>query len=226
MKKTQLCLAILAAIVLATAAPAMAQVRLGPVVDINFANVSTDDPEFKDLASTYMRFGIGGVIEYPLNENLSFVAEPMILGKGSKGEMSEGGATAEGKVKLSYFEVPLLVKYTFGEKGRKKDDAIQPYVLAGPTIGFKTGAKATTSLSGTDMDADLSGTEDISDEVSGTDLGLALGGGVAKGFGSAKGFVEAQYVFGLKNIEKDSDTSTKNKGFQIRVGVTFPLGSK
>jgi hypothetical protein len=218
MKKVQLCLTILTAILLISAAPAMAQVRLGAVVDVNFADMSTDDAEFNENLKTYMRLGVGGVLEYGINEKLAFVTEPMLLGKGVKGEDSEGDTTASLKLKLSYFELPLLAKYSFGEK-----NAIRPYLLGGPTIGFKTGAKAV--MEGLDDEGGES-TEDISEDVKSTDLGFGFGGGVSMPVSSGRAFAEVQYVLGLVSVDKDDEDSAKNKGFQLRFGVTFPIGSK
>jgi hypothetical protein len=221
MKKIQVCVAIVAAVVLIGAAPATAQMRLGGVVDLNFASLTTDDSEFADYVGTLMRLGVGGVLEYGINDKLSFVTEPMLLGKGAKGDAAFEGYTLDVKVKLSYFELPLLAKYTLSDTGKA-----QPYLLAGPTIGFKTGAKVVAKVGGGEDGEDTSDTEDISEEVSGTDLGLAFGGGVSMPVASGRAFVEAQYVLGLANIDTSEESSTKNKGFQLRFGITFPIGKK
>jgi hypothetical protein len=212
---------VMALVAWALVSVAEAQTRLGGVAALNLAKQEGD---FEVLAGNSIkvlpRIGAGAVIEYAFDRQISFVSEPMCLGKGAKVAETVLGVTAEGEIALSYLEVPLFIKYSFGSRGAR------PYLLAGPTLGIKMNAKATLSLSGAGLSGSAS--EDISDDVKSTDLGLGLGGGIALpvGGGGTQAFVEAQYVLGLQSIETDSDVNTKNKGFQIRVGLTFPLGGK
>ena len=193
----------------ATAAPA-ADVRLGVLGAANFADIDLNDPELVDFIDfqTLNRWGAGGVLEIGLTENLSVVALPMYLGKGTKAE--ELGA--ELRFELTYFEVPVLLKYAFGSA-----DTFRPYVSAGPSLGFRDNAEVVLRALGQDE------TEDVSDQTKSTDFSLWFGAGLEIPAGGARVFVEGGYALGLTDIEEDSFTSAKNRGFQARAGVTFGI---
>ncbi len=207
------------------AGPGMAQIHLGLVGDLNLAQQSTDVALVKDYMKTLVRPGFGALVELAVDDNLSFVSEPMYLGKGAKASASVAGVEGSVKLKLAYIEVPLFVKYALGKSGPR------PYILAGPTIGFKTSAKAVGSISGLGDLLGISGGEaemDVSDRVKSSDFGLGVGGGVQLPLSSnsgARAFLEAQYVIGLENIDATGTETTKNKGFQIRAGVALPIGA-
>jgi hypothetical protein len=217
------------AAVLAAAVPVAAQVRVGGVFDVNFANASMNhamivgeatsyDEGFQVGAGTLIRFGIGGVLELRLKKRFSVVAEPMLLGKGARAtKEGSGGFSITVTEKLSYLELPVLAKYGLGRAA-----ALEPYLLAGPTVGFKTGAKGIFSSGVEGAKPDYEAPE----EVRSMDFGLAVGCGLSKPFGSLRAFAEAQYVFGLVDVDAYPPKSNKNKGLQIRVGATVPIGSK
>jgi hypothetical protein len=212
-------------IVLSGAVRTDAQVRVGGLVDLNLATVSTGAETFSGQLGTCARLGGGAVVEYRASRGLSVVLAPMLIGKGTKTTATNLGVTSKQTVKLTYLELPLLAKYSFG--GR---DALQPYILGGPTIGFKTGADAPYTYSRApgapdDVAAPLllygSG-----DEVKGMDLGFGVGAGVSRPAGSVHVFAEALYVVGLANVIDVPGASIKNMGLQLRLGVTVPIGSK
>ncbi len=71
------------------------------------------------------------------------------------------------------------------------------------------------------------GEQDEKDNTNTFDFGLGFGGGVRYPHNNKTFFAEARYVFGLTNVNKESDESTvKNRGLQVFVGVTFPVGTK
>jgi hypothetical protein len=56
---------------------------------------------------------------------------------------------------------------------------------------------------------------------------LNFGAGVSFPMGSNTLMLEAMYSLGLSDINDDPDdpdTKIKNKGIQIKAGITFPLG--
>jgi hypothetical protein len=119
-------------------APVFAQIRLGGVADLNLATLSTDTQEYSDVFESRTCLGAGAVVELELGRNFSLVVEPMLLGKGANFHLGEAVTVVSGSVNLTYVEVPLFAKYAFGQSG------FRPYVLAGPTVGFKAGAKLVT----------------------------------------------------------------------------------
>jgi len=147
-----------------------------------------------------------------VGETLALQLEPMFLQKGAKLKLSDQGFTLEAEIKVSYIEVPAMLKFAFGSGDTK------PYVMAGPTVGYLLSAKVKD-----DMEE-----QDIKDDVKNIDFGLAFGGGVSLPMGNNTFFVEGRYSFGLSDINDDSsdDTKIKTKGIQIMAGITFPLGGK
>jgi opacity protein-like surface antigen len=186
--------------------PVGAQHRIGLTGGLNLANVSTDPaPEGFDLTNR-TGFGVGGVLDLRLAENVALHLEPMYLQKGTKFEVN-GEELA--KIKADYIEVPALVKIAFGTTQTK------PYIMAGPSIGFLLSAKVDD--------------EDIKEFVKSTDFGLGFGAGVSLPAGNNAFFIEGRYNLGLSNINDDPDdteTKIKTKGIQFMAGITFPLGAQ
>ena len=192
--------------------PASAQVNLGVLGGLNLANIDVDPDQDMDW-ETRTVFGFGGVLDYNMNDFITFRLEPMYLLKGTKVE--EGGYKSE--FKLAFLEVPVMFKYAFGT------GEIKPYVMAGPTIGFLMSSKVEMSYGGESAE------EDWKDETTSIEFGLGFGAGVSMPMGNNSIFVEARYALGLTNLNDDPDdteTDIKSKGIQIFVGITFPVGSK
>ncbi len=190
--------------------PATAQVNFGVIGGLNLANLSVDPDAGVDI-SNRTAFGIGGILSFGVGETLALQLEPMFLQKGAKLKLSDLGFTLEAEIKVSYIEVPAMLKFAFGSGDTK------PYVMAGPTVGYLLSAKVKD-----DMEE-----QDIKDDVKNIDFGLAFGGGVSLPMGNNTLFVEARYSLGLSDINDDPDdpdTSIKTKGIQIMAGITFPLG--
>ena len=195
---------------LITVLPANAQVNFGVIGGLNLANLSVDPDDGVDL-SNRTAFGIGGILSFGVGETLALQLEPMFLQKGAKLKLSDLGFTLEAEIKVSYIEVPAMLKFAFGSGDTK------PYVMAGPTVGYLLSAKVKD-----DMEE-----QDIKDDVKNIDFGLAFGGGVSLPMGNNTLFVEARYSLGLSDLNDDPDdpdTSIKTKGIQIMAGITFPLG--
>jgi opacity protein-like surface antigen len=195
-------LALMAALVVFTAAPSFAQVNFSAGVKggVNFAKLSFD-PEQDDCCDTRTGF-IGGLfVVAPINETIAIQPEFLYSMQGAKFE-DDG---FEGEIKADYFQVPILVRADFATGG-----GVRPFVLFGPTIGFNVKAKQEF---GDDED-------DIKDDVKNVDVGFAIGGGLQ--FGAAS--VEARYTHGLTNASDDSedeDFKAHHRVFSVLVGFRF-----
>lgn len=197
----------LAALLALFATPLEAQWEVGGLVGINLASISVDPEPSSEDYSSRIGFGIGAVLDRELSDRIDLHAEPMFLQKGSV--IKEGGD--EATQKLSYLEVPIMFRYRF-----PGDGSAQPYVMAGPNIGFLLSAKYDFK-DGEEFDA--------KDETAGVDFGVGIGGGAMLPRGDKTFFAEARYVLGLKNINTESDeSSVKNRGLQVLVGATIPVG--
>jgi len=193
--------------------------------DMHFPNQDADDQEI----STRLGFGIGAVLDIRISEKIFARIEPMYLQKGGKVEEgSDPVNQPEGQINLSYIEIPLLIQYTFGNR-------IKPYLIAGPTLGYNLTSEIEFDLTGLKFKGDLK-------EVTETfDLGLTFGGGVQMLVGFGIIFLEGRYSYGLLNQRKSGtvtvssnglefeldadkeDDKYTNRGFQLLVGVLFPL---
>ena len=197
---------------LALAAPVGAESSIGVVGGVNLATFHETPAEEGVTFATRSLFEAGAVVDIGLGRRLSLRLEPMFLAKGSNINLDFFGKTDTASLRLSYVELPVLLSLSLGS------GSVRPYVLAGPTVGYLTGAKATDQ---TENDKDV-----LSMFVR-TDLGVSFGGGLRFPADKAQVFVEVRYSLGLKNVAKDSgDVIVKNRGVQVAAGVTFPFGRR
>jgi hypothetical protein len=189
--------------------PVKAQLTVGGFIDLNIATFNVNPGGTGEDYSSYLGFGLGGIAAYEIANGLAIQGEPMILQKG--GKITEGEESIT--LKVLYFDIPLLLSY----KLPLNSETVLPYVMAGPNLGFRASAK---------INYPDGSKEDAGDEFSGIDLGLGLGGGVEVPYDNLIFFGETRYVFGLNNINKESDegeSKVMNRGLQIILGVKVPL---
>lgn len=100
-----------AGLVVASPSAAQAPISMGPLVGLNFADISGDDfaDEFGDTNSR-LGFAIGGFAEFGLSDLVSLRPELVYTQKGT--EVEAGGV--EAKVKLDNVQLPVLAKLMFG----------------------------------------------------------------------------------------------------------------
>lgn len=185
-----------------TVQPSIAQdnaLEFGVKAGLNFANFSWDIPEGPFETVSVNKFGVSGIVLYPLSELLDVQVELMYLQKGAKFE--------ETKWNFDYLSIPVLVRFDFSS-----EDA-STYVVAGPEIGFLLNAKFENS--GTE--------EDIKDEVKSIDLGINVGAGISMNMDSTPVFWEVRYSLVLSNWIDDPNVedSAKNRGVQLLIGMMF-----
>ena len=168
---------------------------------INLANVAGDSVEMNE---TKLCFGGGGFVEFPVAPLISVQPQLLYMMKG----MKWGGDTDSG-VRLSYIEIPVLVKVNIPMAG-----PFNPNLFVGPYLGLNTGAEA--YIEGVD--------EDIKDQIKSTDYGLVLGGGFDYALATGKLTFDARYSMGLTSIDDtDDDDDVKNTGIMFMVGYGFSL---
>lgn len=200
---------------------AFSQSKVGVVGGLNFSDLKT-------ATSTKTRtfIGVGGLFEYAFNDNFSIQTEPMFLMKGAKN--IEGGGDPDIIGKLSFIEVPIFLKYTFGE-------TIKPYFIAGPSFGFLLSSNLEAEMGGVKIESN------IKENTQKLDLGLGLGAGFEIPLNVLSVFVEGRYTVGLVNLQKGgkfevkgggmtfTDTFDKEehrfktRGIQIFVGMKLPI---
>ena len=156
------------------------------------------------------------------------------------------------KIKLSYLEAHLMLKYEFIGGGSGL------YVEAGPYYAIGIGSKGTSTLVNgegkvssnkelTNIDGSL--TENYTDLVASytdiyrlnfqpfkgykpdhiykkSDLGIAVGAGLYRELGAGRMYFDARILMGLQNINNRANTSSTIKGRSLQLSATylFPLG--
>ena len=195
-------------LVLAHAAAASAQGRpaaVGVKAGVNLADLNF---EAEDISLSFdSRTGfVGGLfVVWPADSRVALQAEGLFSQKGAK--VSEEGAS--GKVKLDYFDVPVLARFSSPVSGGTSFN-----VFAGPSFGFKLSAKTKGGFDGEEEES-----MDIDDEIEGFDIGFVAGAGLEFG----RFVLDGRYTWGLTDIDKDKtdEVKIKNRVFSIMAGIRF-----
>ncbi len=229
MKRIAFLVAALAALMV-MALPAHAQkYYVGIIGGLNNADFNLEDYGIDRDVSPRSLFGIGGVFGLSLSKYFSIQLEPMYLQKG--GVVTDN--TPPLFLKSSYLELPVFLKVIPVVVNKK----LHAYLLAGPTVGLLLSSEMKGESGGLAFRGDV---KDIQRKI---ELGLALGGGISLILGKGSLFVEARYTFGLTDSNKGgtlefrsgsivateeirADDRMSNKGFQLLVGFTLPIGNR
>jgi len=189
--------------------------------DVEIANEGAD-------VSNRTDFGIGGIIDWSMNQTFSIRLEPMYLQKGLGKTEIDIQPGVEWYFKSAYLELPVFVKAEFGND-------IKPYILIGPSFGLLLSSEVIAEISGLTFKGD---SKSASEKL---DISVVLGGGINYPLDKFTIFLEGRYSHGLTNIIKDGQVelssgnvtqavdwtkktdSVKYRGIQIMGGVTFPL---
>ena len=169
---------------------------------LNVSNVSTIDNE--DSASSKIGFNVGAYGEYYFSERWSLRANLNYDQKGwSDGFFTDDTQSITTDYALNYLTVPVLANWHFAKKRNW-------YLNGGLYAGFLLNAKITE----TDFD--------VSDAISSTDFGVALGIGVKIPVGDHKIFIEYGAQSGFTDIfEQNSGEAIRNGRSSLNVGFTF-----
>lgn len=189
--------------VFAAATTESAQNRAGPIAGAGLADMRVRNAKDGDAAMRAY-YGVGGIVDIALNKRVALVLSPMVVTKGA-GLRIDGNGTET--LKLTYVDLPVLLRRNLG------GDAVRPYVLAGPSVGFLIKGR----LSSDEREAD------VKKEYKRTDAGFSLGGGMDIPMDGARLLLEGRYTFGLINIRDGGVFDVKNRTLSVLVSVTFPM---
>jgi hypothetical protein len=185
---------------------------IGFKMGASFSNVSID-PDDEDT-STLTAFTGGGFVRFPMGP-IYLQPELMYITKGFKVE--DPDSDAEGKFKLSYIEIPVLLVLPLMQGG-----SFSPYILGGPAFAFEASCKVSFEGGGVSGEADCDeGGEDLDRKKFDVGAMFGLGFGFPAGPGSI--LVEGRYNFGLMNLSEVDDTSFKHRSGAVLVGYSIPL---
>ena len=206
------------------------------------ASPAEDEYGMKTELSSGTGFALGAGYNYALGNigkgSLSVQPELYFIQKGFQadisGEVYDGEAiydfTAEQKLKINYFEIPLLAKIEFGSPTAKFA------FLAGPSLGFGIGGKVKGTVTYDDgystTQKDIKGDIKFGDAPANQeeeenfdyyfdnrmDFGIQLGAGVTL---YEKVIIEFRYGLGLTDLSDDADSA--NRTLQFSVGVPIRI---
>jgi len=119
-----------------------------------------------------------------------------------------------GSLALDYVEIPVLAKLQVPVAG-----PITPTVFAGPVVNVNVNAEFDEPRLDTDP-------RDISDFVSGTEIGGHVGAGLDIEAGVVLLMLDARYTRGLTGVFdedeiNDAASDIKNEGFRVSLGIGF-----
>jgi Outer membrane protein beta-barrel domain len=227
--------------VLAVAVPGYAQPAWGVIGGFNSATLSDFDDAIReddDVVNAGRRTGFKAGVFFTIPVATALSVQPAVVytQAGATVDVPEqDGFGLDATVKIDYVTVPIPIRYDFGSGG------IKPFVFVGPYMAFKTSAKTNWDFridpSFIDTPAEREDVEEFLQEVFGvgidggdadledvssTDFGIVIGGGVQLG---AIG-IGADFSMGFKNVFTDDadvnqDASVKNKMFSVFVSFGF-----
>ena len=190
--------------------------ELGIHAGVNVAGT----PTFSTIASE-ARNGIilGGSASFEISPPFRLQVEAQYVQRGIEFTNSSVTGAPTDIYQLNYLEVPVNIRMGFGSRFRV-------YGLAGTNIG--TLLSATRQINHTDG---ASEEFDEKEEISSTNIGLELGGGMSYGITSKMAVVaDARYTFGLNEVQQNQQPESllnrsawKARDFKITTGLLFRL---
>lgn len=211
MKRTITVLALAAlAVTLGLPRPAAADVQFGLKVGGNLANLTGADADaITDTLKTKVGF-VGGVfLALNLGKAVTVQSEILYTMKGASYEFVDLDETYSGKLYGDYIEIPLLLKIKFPLGG------VQPFVFAGPSVGFKLGEKIT-------MEGETIELPEGESFFENNDYGAIFGAGLGLG---RKLHLDVRYSLGLQKViamaEGDEALDVKSGVWAATLGFAF-----
>lgn len=191
-----------------------ANAQIGFRLGANLANASVADAEDAEFK---MRPGFSAGVFYQIQSgSLTIQPELNFAQQGTKFSLDFLGSQVETTFTMNYIQVPILVKYGFGDM-----EKLNFFVQAGPYLGLGIGkAKAESCVDGGDCETEETEYGSDDDQIKNPDFGAQFGAGVNINKNIS---VDVRYVLGLANLVNggDADNSWKNNAINIGVGYKF-----
>jgi hypothetical protein len=193
---------------LALPQPAAAGVQFGIKLGGNMAKVTgADVDDFEGTLKSKVGFTGGIFLAFHLGRVVSIQWEALYTMKGASFDYTDLEDTYTEKLFGNYIEIPLLLKLTIPTPG------IQPFVFAGPSVGFKLSEKLTVEGEDIPLEEKL---------LKNNDYGAIFGAGLNLG----KSFMlDVRYSLGLQKvidtIEGETPVDVKNGVWSATIGIAF-----
>jgi hypothetical protein len=193
---------------------AAAQVKMGILIGVNSASLTIPEAllpvEDLDLTvSVGRRVGliVGGFVDIPAGKALAIEVGGLFSQKGSSTTISiPGVVSGTSDTRITYVDIPITANVGVAQFSWGK-----VHLVAGPSIGVKIGARSKATVEG------QSETQDISDQLPSTDMGLVLGGRVEFKQGV---LAEFRYTHGFTDLS-DGEESVKTRVYSVLIGYRF-----
>ena len=155
---THLVLLACAAVAFAPGVAAAQAVGFGVKGGVNVSTIAFDPSELE----WGMTFGAvaGGFVALPLGSRVTIQPEGLFSQKGGTVDLDD----IEASIRLTYLEVPVLVKFAVWSDGGRSFS-----LFGGPSLAFNLSSDTSATVGGEDIDVD------IDDDVETFDFGIAAG---------------------------------------------------
>jgi hypothetical protein len=211
MKTNTIIIAGLAAVLL-TCQTLNAQIKFGAHAAVNLETQARLG-ELWNNSDLYQGFMVGGFLEIPAGNKLSFQTEINYQKKGGKFSTFSTGSEIVTRREFNYLTVPVLVKGTFHDNGLGENTDLS--IFTGPYIGYLTSVNSNINTGGVKTPIYLD------QQAEKTDAGIIFGGGITWRLKNNEAIVaELRYQMGLSKIDKN-DPDLRNKGMGITIGYRF-----
>ena len=187
-----------------TSVNAQGKFKAGVKGGVNLASIGGDSYYSGLSYDSRVAYHIGGFLEIPFGEKISFQPELLYSAQGS-GSAGSFLNIEFNDTKLNYINVPLLGKY---------------YVIMGLSAEVGPVVGVLLSADGSDVVDSNGNNFDIKDGYNTLDIGVAIGATYNFDFGF---FAGLRYQKGISNINDDRFTNGKSQNniFQISAGYSF-----
>ncbi len=218
---------------------AQAQFKIIPKVGVTASTFGLSKAANDDLKADNtdkpltIGFSAGAGFELSMGDIFSIQPEILYTQKGYKLK----DADSESQFKLNYVEIPVLLKFTFGE-----EDELRFFGYAGPYVGYALNGNYNFQIGSASQKGKLkfgeepdnyTGTDAYvsKDDANRLDIGAYVGAGVSYPIGSGALSLEGRYGYGFTNFEKDAsgqassdDLKSQNRTIGVFLGYAIPLG--
>lgn len=191
------------------AADVAAQTTIGGRAGMTLSQFATDEEGIDPSSIAGIHFGVS---YSRMRGGIGFALSAGYTERGTGFTAAELPEDVNFNFRLGYLEAAVLGKAELGTG---------PYLLAGPTAGFRTSCSRSVSAQGQSQSAGCA----VDDEelFKALDFGVAGGAGMSFDVTDFHMVVEALYGFGLADISDAGDDTARNRGLMIRVGADWVL---
>lgn len=205
-------------VLLATLAAAPLQAQLLKERTFGFlAGLSLSKAGGEDLSDVDVKYvtgiAVGGFLTLGFGKNVALEPQLLMVEKGVKSE--ESGLTATAK--LSYFQLPLLLKLRFP---MRQEGGFTAYVYGGPAVAYRVGCRFKLAAEGNELAGGCENDEEASslrkfDSSAIVGIGADIGERIT---------ATLRYDLGLTRLDSSSDQSDiKNRAIILMVGARMRM---